>query len=471
MMTILPEAFQHGDGITRRAFLKAGALGIAGFTLADLLRSEAAAGVRGSRKAVINIHLDGGPPHLDMIDLKPDAPVEIRGEFNGISTRVPGLYIGELLPKLAAIADRFVFIRSLVGSAGAHDAFQCHSGFPAADLRPIGGRPALGSVVAKLQGSQTDPSPPFVDLMQGRPLVRNSARPGFLGPAYQPFRPDISHLFVRELQEGMKVELANLGARHSASFTLNEALTAARIDDRLGLLHSFDRIRRAADTSGMMDAMDGFTQQALSILTSGRFARALDLESEDAATLRRYTLSQSIGPVVEETLTSDLANATKKFLLARRLVEAGVRCVSLSLSDYDTHRGNFLRLRYMLPVLDHGLAALVTDLEERGMLDDVTIVAWGEFGRTPKINANGGRDHWPAAGMALLAGGGMRTGQVIGATDHYGGAVTSRAVHFQDVMATLYRNLGIDPGRTILTDPSGRPQHLVDQGVPLSEVA
>lgn len=452
--------------VSRRAFLQVGSLGLAGLTLSDLLRAEAAAGIRSSTKAVINIHLDGGPPHLDMIDLKPEAPVEIRGEFRGIDTNVPGLRVCELLPKLAAVADKFVFVRSLVGSAGAHDAFQCQSGFSAKDLQSLGGRPAMGCVVSKLRGSHTDVSPPFVDLMQGRPFVRNSARPGFLGPTYQPFRPDISHLFTRELETGMKGELARRGAHHATTFTLNEQLNRTRVDDRLSLLRGFDRLRREVDSSGMMDAMDDFNQQALGILTSGRFARAMDLSQEDAATLDRYSLKLSIDRIG----TSDDATAVKKLLLARRLVEAGVRCVSLTLSDYDTHRGNFSRLRFLLPVLDHGMAALAADLEERGMLQDVSIVVWGEFGRTPRVNSNGGRDHWPAAGMALLAGGGMRGGQVLGATDRTGATVTSRPVHYQDVMATLYHNLQIDPVQTTLTDPAGRPQHVVDRGLRLPEV-
>jgi len=205
------------DRLRRRSFLQAGVLAPLGFSLADLLRAETTAGIRGSRKAIVNIHLDGGPPHLDMIDLKPQAPVEIRGEFAGIDTSVPGLEIGELLPKLATIAHRFTFIRSLTDSAGAHDAFQAQSGFRAADLQSIGGRPALGSVVSKLKRSAgflgvvaaepdgaTDVAPAFVDLMQGRGFVRNSARPGFLGPAHQPFRPDISNLFARELEAACK---------------------------------------------------------------------------------------------------------------------------------------------------------------------------------------------------------------------------------------------------------------------------
>ncbi len=452
--------------VSRRGFLQAGSLGFAGLTLGDLLRAEAAAGIRSSTKAVINIHLDGGPPHLDMIDLKPEAPVEIRGEFRAIETNVAGLQVCELLPKLAAVADKFVFVRSLVGSAGAHDAFQCQSGFEAKDLQAFGGRPALGSVVSKLQGSHTDVSPPFVDLMQGRPFVRNSARPGFLGPAYQAFRPDISHLFTRELEAGMKGELARRGDYHATSFTLNEQLNRARIDDRLTLLRGFDRLRRQVDATGMMNAMDDFNRQALGILASGRFAQAMDLSREDPATVERYTLSVA----TDQHGTSDDASAVKKLLLARRLIEAGVRCVSLTLSDYDTHRGNFSRLRFLLPVLDHGLSALATDLDERGMLEDVSIVVWGEFGRTPRVNAGAGRDHWPAAGMALLAGGGMRGGQVLGATDRTGAAVVSRPVHYQDVIATLYHNLQIDPAQTTLTDPAGRPQHLVDHGQKLQEL-
>src|SRR5436190_21094984 len=213
MFTILGRPHRHCDGLNRREFLTAGAVGFAGLTLAGLLRAEAAAGIKSSTKAVINVHLDGGPPHMDTIDLKPDAPVEVRGEFKPIATRVPGFQVGELMPKLASIADKFAFIRSLVGSAGAHDAFQCQSGFAAENLRSLGGRPAFGSVIAKMRGSAADAAPAFVDLMQGRPMVRNSARPGFLGPVYTPFRPDISVMFARELQPAMQGELAHLGER------------------------------------------------------------------------------------------------------------------------------------------------------------------------------------------------------------------------------------------------------------------
>ena len=289
MFTLFGKPYRHCDGLNRRQFLTAGAIGFGCLTLADLLRAEAAADIASSRKAVINIHLDGGPPQMDMIDLKPDAPVEIRGEFRPIATNVPGIRICELMPKLASIADKFAFIRSLVGSAGAHDAFQCQSGFPAADLRTLGGRPAFGSVIAKLQSSTSDPAPAFVDLMQGRPLVRNSARPGFLGPTYNPFRPDISKMFARQLEPGMQRELANRGNNHTIQLTLVDGLTPDMLNDRTRLLASFDGVRRDLDASHTMDAMDRFTQQAASILTSGRFAGALDLAKEPSHVVDLYT--------------------------------------------------------------------------------------------------------------------------------------------------------------------------------------
>ncbi len=205
------------------------------------------------------------------------------------------MQVCELLPKIAQAADKFVFIRTLVGSAGQHNAFQCQAGFDEKDLGSIGGRPAMGSVLASLRGSAADAAPSFVDLMQGRPLVRNSARPGFLGPTYQPFRPDISRWFQRELEPAMKGELARRGANHTTSLTLNPGLDARRINDRTALLGDLDTLRREIDASGMMDALDRFHQQAISILTSGRFAAALDLSKEDPRMLERYTPPASQG--------------------------------------------------------------------------------------------------------------------------------------------------------------------------------
>jgi hypothetical protein len=455
---------------SRRDCLLIGSTGISGLTLSNILRAEQRAGLGRSTKAIINVHLDGGPPQLDTIDPKPLAPVEIRGEFAAIDTALPGLQICEHLPRLAARADRFNWVRTLVGSAGAHHAFQCQSGFDDKDLQSLGGRPALGCIVSKLRGRTTDQVPAFVDLMQGRPLVRNSARPGFLGPAHQPFRPDISHLFPRELEPGMKGELARLGADHQVSLTLHEALSNSRLYDRQQLRTALDGVRREIDGSGMMLAMDRFSEQAASILTSGRLADALDLTREDDRILARYHLDAPAS--TEEHYTSEGPVAAKKFLLARRLIEAGVRCVSLSLSDFDTHSNNFGRMKLLLPVLDVGLAALVADLEDRGLLNDVLVVAWGEFGRTPRVDpATGGRHHWPQVGPAILAGGEFRAGQVIGQTDQHGAAPIARPVSYKDIVATLYHHLGIDPHHTTLIDPQGRPQHLLDAGTLLPELA
>lgn len=471
MINLTGKRYRHCDGISRRSFLTAGAfgLGATSLTLPELLRAESVAGIGSSNKAIINVHLDGGPPHMDMIDMKSSAPVEIRGEFFPIQTALPGVEVSELMPQLAAMADRFTLIRSLVGSAGRHDGFQCQSGFSNKELTSIGGRSAMGCMVSKLLGTADDIAPPFVDIMQGRPLVRNSARPGFLGPSYKPFRPDISSMFQRELETGMKGELSRLGGDHTVSLTLNESLSIDRLQTRRGLLGQLDRIKRSVDASGMMDAMDSFTQQAVSILTSGRFAEAMDLTQEDPRTVQRYTAKGD--PSAEKFYTAEGPESTRKFLLARRLIEAGVRCVSVSISDFDTHSKNFPRMRQLIPIVDHGLTALVSDLEERGMLDDVTIVAWGEFGRTPRVDPkSGGRHHWPRVAPAILAGGGMSAGQVIGATDRTAGSAISRPVHYKDVFATLYANLGIDARNTTIVDPQGRPQYLLDEGHALPEL-
>jgi len=468
MLTFHGQTIRHGDGASRRSFLRAGALGLGGLTLADMLRGEAQAGVRSSRKAVILLHLDGGPPQMDLIDPKPEAPKEIRGEFKSLPSKIPGLHLTELMPQIAAHADRFIFLRSLVGADGQHDAFQCQSGFTSKELAAIGGHPALGSAITKLLGRSQDAAPSFVDLMQGRPLVRNSARAGYLGPACAPFRPELSHLFERQLEPGMQTELARQRAGHTLQLELTEGLSADRLEHRVELLARFDRLRRDLDGSGAMNALDQFTQQAVGILTSGRFAAALDLAKEDPRVIERYTPRVS-GPAVRD-YTTEGPKALQKLLLARRLVEAGVRCVSVSLSDFDTHSNNFDRMRYLGPLLDHGLHTLVEDLRERRMLDDVLVLAWGEFGRTPKVNGSAGRDHWPRVSMGLMAGGGLKTGQVIGKTDKWASEATARPVHYQDVIATLYHHLGIDPHQVTLNDITGRPQHLVSTGRVISEV-
>ncbi len=456
------------DGLSRRSFLRVGSLGIGGLSLPDLIRAESASGNGSSAKSIIHIHLDGGPPQMDMIDPKPDSPVEYRGDIKSIPSEIPGVHFSELMPRLAGAAKKFAFIRSLIGADGQHNAFQCQSGYKASEKGPAGGWPAMGCVINKLLGSPSDPAPAFVDLMQGRGQVRNSVRPGFLGPSANPFRPDISSMFKRELEDGMKNELAKLRKGHSVNLNLNKDLSVGRLDDRLGLLRGLDRTRREIDAIGSMGALDTFTEQAYGILTSGKIAEAMDLSKEDPKVISRYV------PHMKEKelafFTSEGPQAAKKLLLARRLVEAGARVVNVSISDFDTHSKNFVRMKQLVPIVDHAIATLIEDLGERGMLEDVTVLAWGEFGRTPKVNANAGRDHWPKVAMGILAGGGMNVGQVIGATDRYAAEAVQRPVHYKEVIATLYYNLGIDPEQTTVQDSTGRPHYLLQDSKPIKEL-
>ncbi|MCH8046616.1 MAG: DUF1501 domain-containing protein [Planctomycetes bacterium] len=415
---------KHGgycDGVSRRSFLQLGAIGIGGFSLVDLFRAEAAAGVTSSHKALINIHLGGGPSHQDMFDLKPEAPVEVRGQFNPIRTNVPGMEICEHFPKLAKMADKFAVIRSLVGSAGQHSNYQTHSGYGSRDLQAVGGRPALGSVVMKLLGPTLSGAPPFVSY--------NGGSPGYLGPVYKPFKPQ------------------------GDSLRLNRQLTAERLDDRTSLLRGLDRIRRDMDNSGQMEALDAFTQRAVGVVTSGKVGDAMDLNKEDPKIVERY------------------GRDGRNFLLARRMVEAGVRVVNFNWGSWDTHGGNFTKLATQLPKLDAALSSLITDLHDRGTDKDVTVVMWGEFGRTPRINKGAGRDHWTRVMMGFLAGGGMKTGQMIGTTSRDAGDAKDRPVHVHEVFSTLYRNLGINVKTAQLRDPAGRPQYLLANREQIRELA
>ncbi len=437
------------DGISRRSFLRIGGLSMGGIGLPEILRAEAAAGRTRSDKSVIMIFLSGGPPHQDMVDLKPEAPAEIRGEFQPIATNVPGIEICELLPLLARRMDRLAVIRSLVGSEGRHAAFQCLTGRTVAP-QPPGGWPSFGSVVSRIQGAVDVSIPPFVSLTPRMkvPTWGDPGQPGFCRQAHAPLAPGAGTLDLE-----LKVTREELGARKN-------------------LLQVLDRLKRDAEHSGVLDAADSCYQQAFSLLTSSRLTDALDLELEDPRVRDRYGRG-----CLEPAGFGDAGPITNDyFLTARRLIEAGVRVVSLAYGRWDwhgrPHGTNFENARDHLPLLDQGLAALLDDLHERGLAGDVSVIVWGEFGRTPRINRNGGRDHWPQVGCALLAGGGMRTGQVIGSTNQYAEVPNSRPVHFQEVFATLYQNLGIDPNHTTLDDLTGRPQYLVDHDLyrPLAEL-
>ncbi|MBI3462080.1 MAG: DUF1501 domain-containing protein [Planctomycetes bacterium] len=443
---------KHGgfcDKISRRTFLQIGSLAMGGLSLPQVLRAEAASGVRSSHKAVIMIFLSGGPPHQDMVDLKPDAPAAVRGEFNPINTNVPGIQICEHLPRMAAMMDKWAIIRSIVGSDGRHASFMCQTGRPFAN-QPPGGWPSLGSVVSKLQGPTKPSVPPFVGLS---PKMKTSTwadpgQPGFLGLAHAPFQP---------MADG------------KADMLLN-GVTLERLSDRRALLASFDQFRRSFDASGAMDGMDKYAEQAFGILTSSKLAEALDIDRENTRLRDRYGRGSpdpagygDAGPLLNDY-----------FLMARRLVESGVRVVTLAYGRWDWHGKpygtTFENARGHIPMLDIGLSALVEDLYTRGLEEDVSVIVWGEFGRTPKINPNAGRDHWPEVSCALLAGGGMRTGQVIGSTNRYAERPKDRPVQFQEVFATLYHNLGIDTDATTVPDLQGRPQYLIDHVQPIREL-
>jgi len=446
MLTIYGNSQRYCDGISRRSFLKIGGLGLGAgaLSLSDLNRLEAASGKSSRHKSVINVFLGGGPPHQDMFDLKMDAPAEIRGEFSPINTNVPGIEICEVFPQLAKRMDRCAIIRSVVGATDRHDAFQCMTGWLVKDLAALGGRPSLGSVVAKLQGPTEASVPPFVGLAEPTKEIRwsDSGKPGFLGPSYGPFKPD---------GEGRQNMVLN-------------GLSLDQLQDRRQLLGSLDRIRREVHAAGQMQAIDRFTAGAFDVLTSSRLADALDLSKEDPKVRERYGDGKPYNYQFDGSPT-----VNEHLLLARRLVEAGVRVVTLSYGRWDSHGKNFDLVRDHGGKLDQCLSALLDDLQERGLQDDVTVIVWGEFGRTPRINKNAGRDHWPNVSCALLAGGGMRVGQVIGSTNRLGEEAQERPVHFQEIFATLFHNLGIDPAKAQLIDPAGRPQYLVEKS-PIAEL-
>ena len=432
------------DGVSRRNFLKIGALGLGGLSLPQLLQAEALSGARPSHKSVIMIFLPGGPSHQDMFDLKMDAPREIRGEFQPISTTVPGIQICEHLPKMARLMDKCALIRSIVGANGDHYAVQCLTGRDHKNPPP-GGWPSLGSAVSKLQGPLNPSIPPFVGLSpkMGHMEWADAGQPGFLGVSHAPFKPS--------------------GAGKD-DMVLN-GISLDRLADRRNLLESFDTFRRDVDASGLMKGLDSFNQQAFGVLTSSKLVEALDLSKEDKRVVDRY------GKGDPKNRDDGGPKLMEHFLMARRLVEAGARCVTLAFSRWDHHGDNFGALRQDLPLLDQGLSALIEDLHQRGLDKDVSVVVWGEFGRTPTINKDGGRDHWPRVSCALLAGGGMKMGQVIGATDRLGGEATERPVQFGEVFATLYHNLGIDVSKVTVPDLAGRPQYLVENGLqPMKEL-
>ena len=445
MLTLTGSSYRLCDGVSRRAMLKIGALGMGGLSLPQILRAEERAGIRNSNKAIIMIYMCGAPPHQDMYDLKMDAPSEIRGPFQPIKTNVPGVEICEYLPRMAGIMDKLVPLRAVYGSpTGDHDSHICYTGRAKVNAPP-GGWPSVGSTVAKLLGSTRPEIPPFVGLAPntGHPPYGSPGLPGFLGQACAAFRP------AGEVGGDMVLHGVDIN----------------RLNDRRRTLAALDDFNRNVDESGVMRGMDALQQRAMDLLTSSRLADALDLSKEDPRTLERY----GTGDVNKQADGAPMN--LQHFLLARRLVEAGCRVVTLNIGRWDFHSANHASLKdKYLPLWDRGITTLVEDLHERGLAGDVSLVAWGEFGRTPTINKDAGRDHWPQVGGGLLAGGGMRTGQVIGSTDRLGAEVRDRPTHFGEVVATLYQRLGIDPNLATVKDLSGRPRYLVDDYKPMREL-
>ncbi|VTT96446.1 hypothetical protein : Putative uncharacterized protein OS=uncultured Acidobacteria bacterium A2 PE=4 SV=1: DUF1501 [Gemmataceae bacterium] len=428
MLTILGDKQRYCDGVSRRNFMKIGALG-AGVTLADVLRARAGQDPTtkpsSSNKAAIMIYLPGGPSHIDMYDMKPEAPVEFRGEFRPIQTNVPGVQICEHMPLQARMWDKLSVVRSLV-STDEHSDSLVSTGF-SENVNRTQGHPCFGSVVSKLRSGGANDVPPFVSLRGGG---SPGTEPGFLGVSHRPFSPSGPGIENLRLANGIKVD---------------------RMDDRKNLLGQFDTIRRDIDASGTMKGMDTFAGRAFDMIASGTVRKALDLKNEDPKTRDRY-------------------KGVEQFLTARRLVEAGVGCVTLSFGGWDTHESNFKQLRTQLPQLDRGIASLIEDLHDRGMADDVVTVVWGEFGRTPKINnQNAGRDHWSPVMSALVAGGGLKMGQAIGASSARGEYPKDRPYKVPHLLSTVYQAMGIDASYTF-PNGSGRPMYILDDREPVTEL-
>lgn len=421
MINISGKPWKFCDGISRRNFLKIGAFGSA-FTTADILKANQAGGT-GTAKSAIMIYLPGGPSHMDMYDLKPQAPAEYRGEFKPIATNVPGVQISEHFSMQAKMFDKLAVVRSLV-SVDEHSDSLVMTGYRES-LNRIAHHPSVGAVISKLRAGQHD-IPPFVSL-RGMSV---GTEPGYLGIAHRPFTPDGPGL---------------------QNLRLPGMVTEERYDSRKDLLKEFDSVRREIDATGTMRGMDSFNTRAFEMVSSGTVRRALDLTREDPKVRDRY-------------------KGVEQFLTARRLIESGVGCVTLAYGGWDTHSSNFKTLKNQLPMLDKGIANLIQDLHDRGMEDDVVTVVWGEFGRTPKINGNdGGRDHWSPAMSALVAGGGLKMGQAIGATSSRGEYPIDKKYQVPQLLSAIYHALGIDPAMTF-PDNSGRPMYILDERNPVAEL-
>ncbi|MEK6257107.1 MAG: DUF1501 domain-containing protein [Planctomycetota bacterium] len=440
--------------LSRRELLRVGALGLSGLTLADLLRHEATAAdsaqpaaTNGKRsKSVIYIVLNGGPSHIDMWDLKPQAPAEHRGPFSPIATKLPGVQICEHMPRQAAMLDRAALVRGIRSVENDHYLSEVYTGLP----RSAGKRPAFGSIISRLAPTQFA-LPTYVSMNETSDLF-DYEKPHYAGAGHAPFRP--FHESLRDLTPVKNLE---------------------QLENRKALLAAFDNLHRELDRRDVSSfgGVDRFQTQALEMIASPKVREAFDLTNESPETLARY--GHKAGKYPHQTAKQYMYDWNgKPFLMARRLVEAGVRVVTLHAGDWDHHSSAdgdiFFALKCLMPLIDMSITALVTDLHERGLSDDVLVVVLGEFGRTPKISPLGpGREHWADAGCALFFGGGLTMGQVIGETDSRAERSINGQISFQNIMSTIYHVLGIDLD-VKLPDFNGRPQHLVDDRQPLREL-
>jgi hypothetical protein len=440
MLEITGGEYRGCDGVSRRRFLRAGVLGLSGLTLADMLRLRAARAERGEPTrdtSVILLWKGGGPSHLDMWDLKPEAPVEYRGEFKPIATNVAGIQVGEHLPLSARVMDKFAIVRSVTHPDSGHESASHYllTGYRPTNDIPAQEMPSYGSITARMRGPRRPGLPAYVAV----PNTPRSASAGYLGVAYNPFSvgsdPSQDNFSVRNL-------------------TLPGGMSLERLENRRGLLDAVDTMRRDSDRSGLMDGLDAFNRKAFEMVTSPAARRAFAIGEEDAATRELYgrtRLGQSL-------------------LLARRLVEAGVTFVTVDAGGWDTHANNFESLRSKkLPEFDRAWAALMQDMASRGLMRDTLVLVWGEFGRTPRINKDAGRDHWPGAQSVILAGGGMTMGQAIGASDARAELPKERPLTPEDVLATMYHHLGIDREHEFKNEAQ-RPLKILNGGEPIREL-
>lgn len=447
------------SGASRRAALKLGTLGLSGLTLGDVLRLRAeGAPVESARKdtAVILLWLDGGPSQLETYDPKPEAPSEYRGPWGALQTNVPGMLVSEILPLHARHADKMAFVRSVHHGTGDHFAaghWMLTGKFGATSVALAQKFPSVGSYAAKVRGANAPGVPPYVGLPAAQSIYLYPGYQGaaYLGAAYNPFDVDREYSYL-----GAASALPSRPPRCLDLFTPPDATVTRK---RLDLLTGLDRIARDVDRSGVMESLDKYQQQAVSMMLSGRAREAFDLSKEDPRSLDKYGRN----PWGMYTL------------MARRAVEAGVTFVTVDMPHWDDHSNIAVGHGVKLKAVDQAVYALVEDLVTRDLLDRVLVVVMGEFGRTPRINTGQpgipipGRDHWGDAISVMLAGGGLRGGQVVGATTSKAEHPTERPLKPGDVLATIYRVLGIDPSMAF-NDFAGRPVPILDEGKPISEL-